>query len=196
MWNEMTMRSDDVRIKCLVTGNIYIRDLDRTFSTGEDTVSFNDYNRSKDLKDAVSKKWIQILDKVSNYQTQQTTAVVYEKPNDETIKNMAKEMATEMATKIVSEMTPKIISEILEKMPKSDIRYIQGQASETVEVSAPKKMQAVDIEEETFVRMKTDNIEEPDRVTDLSKQSEVKTISSDGIKSSLNKLKSLKKNGG
>jgi len=199
MWDKSVrqMRQDtDVRVQCTVVGSVFAKDLDRTFEYGHvEIVSFADYQKSKDLRNAINKGWIQALDRYSSYNTQQqiqqpAPAVKQQQINldNPDTKKMIQDVAKEMAKEIAKEM----VTEILDKMPKQKEIIINQQIQDNNEAQTQNKLKAVEIDEETFVKMSTQD-EDVKGSLSLNKESDVKIVSSDSIQSSLAKMRALKK---
>jgi len=199
MWNrsvQQMRRDDDMRIKCLVAGSVVIKDLQREFFYGqEEIVSAHDYNKSKDIRNAISKGWLQITDRYhqqnvsqQNQEKQiQDNTVKFAEDNKELITKLAKEMASEMVKEVIAALDKQsgLISPSSQQIAKP-------LAPPPISRSQP--VQAVEIEEDTFVKM-NEAIDDNDSITrvDLSKQSETKVVDDNNIKASLAKIKALRK---
>lgn len=195
VWSQNTqrLRSDDVRIRGKVVGKVLIKDLDLEVEHNKiSVISSNDYHRSKNLREAISKGWIEILDRFTNpNNNQQQTTIVKESLDMDAVKEMAKAMAQEMVKEMSANLTDNF-KQMIGEMPKQEVIYTTGNNSE---VSGGRrsfsKLESVNIEEETFVDMK-DSSEGNVKSLDLSGVLNEQKVNSSSVKSSLEKMKNLK----
>lgn len=185
MWSQSInhMRGNIIKIKCLSPGTLYIRDLNRTFTYGtEETVTIGEYHSSKELQGAITKNLL-IVSKDQNLPNQ---PIIKNKPIQTIIdQDMLRNMVTEVASELVQQ--------ILQQLPISTqpqvVQQIQ-QIQQVIPQQIEKKLQAVEIEEEHFVRMNSES--ETETSSNLSSQVDKKSVATEQVLSSLAKLKALK----
>ena len=183
MWSQSVnqLRGNTIRVKCLSPHTLYIRELNKTFTFGtEQTITVAEYNSSKELQGAISKSLLIITkDNVVQDNTPKTPT---QKPTHALIDQ---DMLRSMVTEVASEM----VQQILQKLPVSTQTQIIQQI-QAVPQSVEQKLQAVEIEEEHFIKMN----DEPDveSNSNLSSQVEKKSMATTQVLSSLAKLKALK----
>lgn len=184
MWSQSVnqLRGNTIRVKCLSPVTLYIRELNKTFTFGsEQTITVAEYNSSKELQGAISKNLLIITkDNVQDIPKQ----TPLQKPTHALIDQ---DMLRSMVTEVASEM----VQQILQKLPVSTQTQIIQQI-QAVPQSVEQKLQAVEIEEEHFIKMN----DEPDveSNSNLSSQVEKKSMATTQVLSSLAKLKGFKKN--
>jgi len=183
MWSQSVnqLRGNTIRVKCLSPHTLYIRELNKTFTFGtEQTITVAEYNSSKELQGAISKSLLIITkDNVVQDNTPKTPT---QKPTHALIDQ---DMLRSMVTEVASEM----VQQILQKLPVSTQTQIIQQI-QAVPQNVEQKLQAVEIEEEHFIKMN----DEPDveSNSNLSSQVEKKSMATTQVLSSLAKLKALK----
>jgi len=182
MWSQSVnqLRGNTIRVKCLSPHTLYIRELNKTFTFGtEQTITVAEYNSSKELQGAISKNLL-IITKDNVQNTPKTTPS--QKPTHALIDQ---DMLRSMVTEVASEM----VQQILQKLPVSTQTQIIQQI-QAVPQNVEQKLQAVEIEEEHFIKMN----DEPDveSNSNLSSQVEKKSMATTQVLSSLAKLKALK----
>lgn len=185
MWSQSVnnMRGNTIKVKCLSSGTLYIRELNKTFTFGtEHTITTGEYYSSKELQGAIRNNLL-VISQDNNVQNQPV-----QKPQKPVHSLIDQDMLRNMVTEVASEL----VQQILQKLPASTqtqvIQHIQQEAPQQIQ----QKMQAVDIEEEHFVRMNND-----DSVSDgsnLTNQIEKKSMATTQVLSSLAKLKEMRKN--
>ena len=183
MWSQSVnqLRGNTIRVKCLSPHTLCIRELNKTFTFGtEQTITVAEYNSSKELQGAISKSLLIITkDNVVQDNTPKTPT---QKPTHALIDQ---DMLRSMVTEVASEM----VQQILQKLPVSTQTQIIQQI-QAVPQNVEQKLQAVEIEEEHFIKMN----DEPDveSNSNLSSQVEKKSMATTQVLSSLAKLKALK----
>jgi len=195
-WNrhaQKMLRTDDLRVICNVQSSMFINDLGREFEYKvPEVVSRADYNKSKELRLAIDKRYFTVLDKHSVTPPQRNN-------NQQEIQKKAQKLAQEMTDmnqsmieKLAKEMAKEMAKEIIAQMPKQNSIMVNNNNMGVESHVVNKPTQAVDVEQDTFVPMEAIK-EDVESNIDLSSQSENKTLSSDTLKSSIAKMKSLKK---
>jgi len=184
MWTKSIhqMRNNVIRIKCLTPNNIYIRDLNRTFLYNvEEVLTEREYYSSKELQIAVQRKQV-VLSGLSDA-TQQAKIQTQQQPF---------QLDREMLKGIVSEVADELLGKILQSLPQAQVQHVTvQQITEPMQQMVERKIQAVDIEEETFVRMTSDETESTN--TNLNAQVEQRSLVTEQVLSSLAKMKAMKK---
>jgi len=176
MWTKSIsqIRSNLIKVKCMVPTNIYIRDLNRTFLYNiEETVSAAEYHVSSELQTAIRKRLVVVVG--SEQQSFKTTPT----QNINIDKNMLKD--------VVSEVASELLQQILKGLPQMTLQ------DTPLQLQVEKKLQAVEIEEETFVKMQ-EKIDE--NINANLTQVEHKSVTTEKVLSSLAKMKNLKKEKG
>lgn len=189
-----TMRSDQMKLMCMVRDNVYIKDLGRNFKYNEcKDISPVEVNRSKDLQNAITNGWIKVLDKNQSqppkqqYQPPKVSLEIDQKQLIELATRMAKEMAQEMIQEF-TRGTSGVVNQLKQEVTKMQNRLqIDNKTTDVVVVGD----QAVDVEYDQFVKIKSN---EPDEVqSDLSNQIEMTTIDDESIKNTARNVKILRK---
>ena len=177
MWTKSIsqLRSNLIKVKCLVPTNVFIRDLNRTFRYQvEETVSAAEYHSSQELQIAIRKNLIQAFGS-SEQQSFKATSTQTFNIDRELLKSVFSEVATEM------------VQQILKNLP---VQISTQEVVAPLQYQVEKKLQAVDIEEETFVKMEADD--DNNVQTNLNAQVEHTSVTTKKVLSSLAKIKEMR----
>ena len=186
MWSQSInqMRSNIIKVKCLSPNSLYFRDINRTFKSGvEESITAGEFHSSKELQNAIQKKVLVVTGRENEInqglkptlQPQQTSI------DKDVLRDMVREVASEMVSQILNQLPQTVVQQVtIDKNLTSNIQDV-----------VEKKLQAVDIEEETFVKMQ--NSDEEVINTNLSTQAETTSVATEQVLSSLARIKAMRK---
>ena len=186
MWSQSInqMRSNIIKVKCLSPNSLYFRDINRTFKSGvEESITAGEFHSSKELQNAIQKKVLVVTGRENEInqglkptlQPQQTSI------DKDVLRDMVREVASEMVSQILNQLPQTVVQQVT----------IYKNLTSNIQDVVEKKLQAVDIEEETFVKMQ--NSDEEVINTNLSTQAETTSVATEQVLSSLARIKAMRK---
>jgi hypothetical protein len=187
MWSQSInqMRSNIIKVKCLSPTPLYFRDINRTFKSGvEENITAGEFHSSKELQNAIQKRILvvtgrenEVIKNIKNtIQPQQTI-------DKDLLRDMVKEVASEMVSQILNQLPQTIVQQVT----------VDKNITNNIQNIVENKLQSVDIEEDTFVKMQNSNLDEESINTNLSAQAESKSMATEQVLSSLARIKAMKK---
>jgi hypothetical protein len=183
-----------LRIKGIVAGEVEIKDIGIRLSYNQEKIiTPAEYNRSRDLRTAIQKGWIQVLNR---YSGNRMPKHISENRSDSDFgidMDHVMKLATVMARKMADEMVDRITIKLNDQ---TNVLISENKETGSEIRNQPEtgKSDSVHVEEETFVRMSSGNVgEDVDHHIDMDRESEKVIVNSDAVDFSLKKMRELRK---